>query len=62
MEVYRGLGSGGFSQPAFIEPEEGGPEGQLYNMRADPSEKDNLYLQNPEKLLKLKGILEEVRD
>jgi arylsulfatase A len=61
-KYIEGLGSGGFSQPAFIEPEEGGPEGQLYNMRADPSEKDNLYLQNPERLLELKGILEEVRD
>ncbi len=41
------LGSGGFSKPKRIEPQPGGPAGQLYNLAADPGEQNNLYQQHP---------------
>ena len=47
------LGSGGFSKPAQIEAKPGGPKGQLYNLREDPSETNNLYLENPEIVTRL---------
>ena len=42
------LGSGGFTKPNKIKPGPGDPEGQLYDMEADPGETKNLYLANPE--------------
>jgi arylsulfatase A len=30
-----GLGSGGFSHPSKLSPEEKGPKGQLYNLKKD---------------------------
>jgi len=42
------LGSGGFTKPSRIEPGEGDPEGQLYNLADDPGENQNLYLEHPE--------------
>lgn len=57
-----GLGSGGFSQPRFIEAEEGGPQGQLYNMDEDPSEKDNLYSDNPEMVQELTTKLRKIKN
>jgi len=57
-----GLGSGGFTRPAIIEPEEDGPKGQLYNMRDDPGEENNLYLQNPKKVEELQQKLSEIKD
>jgi arylsulfatase A-like enzyme len=47
------LGSGGFSQPRKERPVKGGPKGQLYNLRTDPGETTNLYLENPELVTKL---------
>lgn len=47
-KLVDGLGSGGFSRPAKIAPEPGGPEGQLYNLEDDPGETRNLYLEKPE--------------
>ncbi|MEX0669170.1 MAG: sulfatase-like hydrolase/transferase, partial [Pirellulales bacterium] len=44
------LGSGGFlNPPAFVEPEEGGPIGQLYHLDDDPAEHHNLYQKHPER-------------
>ena len=42
------LGSGGFTKPRKIEPEAGGPLGQLYNLDNDPGEQYNLWLDKPE--------------
>lgn len=42
------LGSGGFSQPKTIKPGPGDPTGQLYNLRDDLAETNNLYLKHPE--------------
>jgi len=60
-KLIEGLGSGGFTRPKFIEPEEGGPAGQLYNLAIDPAETDNLYLQRPDVVERLTLILEETR-
>ncbi|WP_162418706.1 sulfatase family protein [Cyclobacterium roseum] len=55
-----GLGSGGFSYPNRLQPEKGGPKGQLYRIREDPEEKDNLYSNYPRVVEQLKSQLEGV--
>lgn len=47
-KLIEGLGSGGFTQPAFEKQQTNGPKYQLYNLKNDPLEKVNLYLQYPE--------------
>lgn len=56
-----GLGSGGFTEPGKLKPVTGGPLGQLYNLKTDPSEKDNLYLAYPEKVKELKVLLDKLK-
>jgi len=51
------LGSGGFSQPKTIKPGPGDPAGQLYNLRADRAETNNLYLKHPEIVARLEAEL-----
>lgn len=41
-------GSGGWSSPKEREVKGDAPQAQLYDMEKDPSEKNNLYLSNPE--------------
>ncbi|PHN08109.1 sulfatase family protein [Flavilitoribacter nigricans] len=55
------LGSGGFTLPRTVEPEPGGPTGQLYNLAEDPLETTNLYLERPEVVAELLGELERIR-
>ncbi len=55
-----GLGSGGFTAPSTIEPEPNGPKGQLYNVKEDPNEENNLYLDQPEKVEELKAELLQI--
>lgn len=47
-KLIEGLGSGGFTQPAFEKQLPNGPKYQLYNLKNDPLEQINLYLQYPE--------------
>jgi arylsulfatase A len=54
------LGSGGFSQPKTIKPEPGAPAGQLYNLRNDLSETNNLYLKHPEIVAGLEAELQQI--
>lgn len=54
------LGSGGFSKPKTIAPEPGGPKGQLYNLRHDPAETNNLYLQHPEIVARLDAEMKQI--
>jgi len=54
------LGSGGFSQPKTIKPEPGGPAGQLYNLRDDPTETTNLYLKHPEIVARLEAEMQQI--
>jgi arylsulfatase A-like enzyme len=55
------LGSGGFSKPAKIQPEPGGPKGQLYKLRDDRAETKNLYLQYPELVTRLEAEMERIK-
>ncbi len=53
-----GRGSGGFTQPARIQPKAGEPDGELYNLASDPAETKNVYVQNPEVVARLSALLE----
>ena len=54
------LGSGGFSNPKRIEPKPNEPIGQLYDLKNDPGETNNLYNQHPEKVRSLQATLKEI--
>jgi len=54
------LGSGGFSKPGRIEPGPGDPEGQLYNLADDPGEMNNVYLEHPEIVERLKDEMKQI--
>jgi hypothetical protein len=54
------LGSGGFSQPKTIEPGPGDPVGQLYNLRTDRAETNNLYLKHPEIVARLADEMQRI--
>ncbi|MBT5187007.1 MAG: arylsulfatase [Kordiimonadaceae bacterium] len=56
------LGSGGFTQPAFIDAEVGEAKGQLYDLETDPAETTNVYLENPAVVEELTTLLNEDRD
>lgn len=58
-KLITALGSGGFSKPRRIEPEEGGPTGQLYHLGNDPAESKNLYAERPEIVARLLAFLEK---
>lgn len=57
-KLIDGLGSGGFSQPRRVEPQPGGPTGQLYHLDDDPGETKNLWQQ--ERAIRDR-LLEELR-
>lgn len=59
-KYIEGIGSGGFSHPAKLAPVKNGPTDQLYNMREDVMENNNLFLQQPEVVKNLKALLEAV--
>lgn len=52
-------GSGGWTFPVTEKDMEGLPEFQLYNLKEDPSEKNNLVLKHPKKVRELKSLLEK---
>lgn len=60
-KLIEGRGSGGFTQPARITPENGEPVGQLYNLNDDPAEQVNLYQDRPEIVEQLQLALELLR-
>jgi len=53
-----GLGSGGFSAPQTEKPRPGGPTGQLYNLARDPSQRNNVFLENPDVVARLRALLQ----
>ncbi|HZH74043.1 MAG TPA: arylsulfatase, partial [Mariniphaga sp.] len=55
-----GLGSGGFTDPSTITPENDGPRGQLYDLNFDETESHNRYQNSPDIVATLKSTLEEV--
>jgi arylsulfatase A len=61
-KLILGLGSGGFSKPARVEPAEGEPAGQLYNLASDPEETTNRYADEPQIVAELTALLEQYQD
>ena len=57
-----GLGSGGFTAPAIIQPEPDRPQGRLYHLESDPLESENLYLQELPLVKQLKDELQTIID
>ena len=55
-------GSGGFTEPVTYDPKDDEPRGQLYNLKADPAEKNNVYLDHPDVVAKLTILLNQYRD
>ena len=60
-KLITGLGSGGFSKPAYIKPQPGDPKGQLYHLGNDLAETHNLYLEKPDSVKSLLAKLEQIR-
>lgn len=60
-KLIQGLGSGGFTAPAQVKPQPGGPQGQLYNLQDDPGEQKNLWAQQPEIVERLSALLERYK-
>ena len=60
-KLILGLGSGGFTKPARIDPTPGGPDGQLYNLAEDQREKRDRFAEKPEIVTELKMLLERYR-
>jgi arylsulfatase A len=58
-KYINGLGSGGFTSPKRMKPVPGGPTGQLYQIKNDPLESVNLFVQHPEIVKKLQKELNE---
>ena len=56
------LGSGGWTEPKNGKPKPGGPEGQLYDMETDIKEEHNLWLERPDIVEKLTGLLEKYKN
>src|SRR5690606_2644795 len=52
-----GLGSGGFTPPATVEPGADGATGQLYNLANDPRESKNQFAQEPNRVKAMKRAL-----
>lgn len=57
-----GLGSGGFSAPAHLDPVPGGPQGQLYDIARDPAESENVYQKYPEVVARLTSLLTKYQE
>ncbi len=59
-KMIKGLGSGGFSLPKRGFPTKNKPEGQLYNLKEDPQELNNLWKNESELVLELKEELKRI--
>lgn len=57
-KLILGLGSGGFSDPAYVPVQPGKPPGQLYHLATDPGETKNLFEQEPEVVERLSLLIE----
>ena len=55
------LGSGGWTKPINVKLEMNDPEGQLYDLHADPSESDNLWHKHPEVVEQLQELLQKYK-
>jgi len=59
-KLIQGLGSGGFSKPAKIQPTQGGPTGQLYHLGRDPGEASNLFASEPQRVASMREKLASI--
>jgi arylsulfatase A-like enzyme len=59
-KLIDGPGSGGFSNSP--QPRIGDPPGQLYNLRIDPAERNNLYHEHPELVAELAELMKKTID
>jgi len=57
-KLIAGRGSGGWTR---VKTQKTDPPGQLYDMTADPSEKKNLWRENPDVVKRLTALLEKYR-
>ncbi|MBN1640294.1 MAG: sulfatase, partial [Anaerolineae bacterium] len=60
-KLILGLGSGGFSEPKRLDPEPGGPLGQLYDMRDDWRESGDQWTERSDVVAELTDLLESYR-
>jgi arylsulfatase A-like enzyme len=60
-KLIKGLGSGGFTEPLREISKPGMPRGQLYNLKEDSQELNNLWNRNPELVEELKKELDLIR-
>lgn len=61
-KYVEGRGSGGFGRRPRIEVEASDPvKGQLYNLKVDRAETQNVYLQNPERVAHFNKLMEQLR-
>jgi len=60
-KLILGRGSGGWSKPHYVKPKPGEPEGQLYNLKKDPTETDNVWSRHPEIVKRLAKLLEKYK-
>jgi len=60
-KLCEGRGSGGFSEPKKIDVKPGEAAGELYNVRDDPGETRNLYLERPAEVRALTALLDRYR-
>jgi arylsulfatase A-like enzyme len=60
-KLIQGLGSGGFTKIDTKADKAAGFEGQLYNLKDDPQEKNNLWKDKPEVVAELSALLEKYK-
>ncbi len=60
-KLIEGLGSGGFSEPKRLQPSDGGQRSQLFNLREDPGETQDLADRHPDIVLRLRSQLAEIK-
>ena len=61
-KLILGRGSGGFTAPRQIKPKPGEPQGQLYDLDADPGEQNNLWAEHPQIVQRLTTLLDRYKE
>jgi arylsulfatase A-like enzyme len=61
-KLILGRGSAGFSIPRTYKPKAGEPPAELYDMRRDPGERNNLYRQQPAVVGELTALLDKYQN
>ncbi|MBM3735937.1 MAG: arylsulfatase [Acidobacteria bacterium] len=56
-----GKGSGGFTDPKRVDPKPGEPQGELYDLSADPSETNDLYVKQQARVAELTALLDQYK-